>query len=533
MHMNKKWVILISIIVFLLVIAVWFTNFSAKKKQEDRDYELLGVNECKYYLLSVEGKFGVIGKDGNVVIEPVYEEVQIPNQDRAIFIVRENDQYMVLNENNIQIFNDIGDVSAILGKDLSGQIIFNNTVLKYRENDKYGLVDFEGKKITEPLYDEISSLDDKYGEILVKKDDKYGVINVKGVNLVSIKYDFVKGDGYELNGSYKNSGFIIGNRINGEMKYGYMDSKGKEIVKLEQESLYRVTEINSNDVYLVASQNGRYALYKNKENLTSYKYIAMYYNNGTNTFTVQKNKSYGLINLSGEVVIPEEYEQMMVVGIYVKAHKNDADFTFDLSGNRLENSQFASLQLTTTEKFYISIDDNYKYGIADRDKNVVIENKYDYIDEVEDTGILIATVDDDVTIYSANVTQIVSIQDANVSIEEGYIKVSTGKDFYYLTVNGKKVDNKTVYLDNNIYASKYDNKWGFVDLRNNIIVPYIYDEVTEINKFGFAGVKTDGKWGVINSNGEVILEPTYESDVINPVFIGRYVLKNNVFTDEI
>ena len=119
-----------------------------------------------------------------------------------------------------------------------------------------------------------------------------------------------------------------------------------------------------------------------------------------------------------------------------------------------------------------------------------------------------------------------------MSIENGYIRVSTGKDLYYLTVNGKKVDNKTVYLDNNIYASKLDDKWGFVDLRNNVIVPYEYDEVTELNEYGFAGVKKDGKWGVINSNGEIILEPTYESNEISPTFIGRYVLKNNIVSDQ-
>ena len=175
-------------------------------------------------------------------------------------------EHKVMNEKNEIIFAGISDVSAISGEDSAGQKIFNNTVLKYRENDKYGLLSFDGQKLTEALYDEMSSLDDKYGEILIKKDNKYGVINVKGVILVKPKYDFIKGDGYLQDGSYKNSGYIIGNRLEGEMRYGYMDVNGKEIVKLEQENLYRVTEINSNDVYIVASQNGRYALYKNKKN---------------------------------------------------------------------------------------------------------------------------------------------------------------------------------------------------------------------------------------------------------------------------
>ena len=62
---------------------------------------------------------------------------------------------------------------------------------------------------------------------------------------------------------------------------------------------------------------------------------------------------------------------------------------------------------------------------------------------------------------------------------------------------------------------------------------YQYDEITEINQYGFAGIKKDGKWGVINKDGEVILEPTYESNSINPVFIGKYCLKNGVVRDYI
>lgn len=528
MLMNKKWIVLVCFIVVLLIIVIASSVFVEKKKEQDKNYELLKVSEYVYYPLEVDGKYGVIKKDGTVMLDAEYEEVQIPNQDKDIFIVKLDGSYKVFNGNKEQLFTNISEVSAIVGANSFGDTVYNNTVLKYKEDNKFGLLDFEGKKITEPLYDEISSLTDKYGEILVKKDGKYGVINVKGVVLVHIKYDYVKGDGYSKDGSYKDSGFIIGNKTNQGMRYGYIDKNEKEVIKLEQESLYRVTEINSEDTYIIASQNGRFALYKNKENLTDYKYINMYYNNEANSFTVQKNKSYGLINLSGEVIIPEEYEELLVVGIYVKAYKNDTDYTFDLKGNPVENSQFVSLQLTSTDKFYISIDENYRYGIADKEKNVVVENMYDYIDEIEETGLLIATVGTDVTIYSGSAKKIVSVEKAKVNVAGDYIKVNTSNESYYLTVDGKKVDNKTVYIENAFYASKSGKKWGFVDLKDNSVVPYEYDEVTELNEYGFAGIKKKGKWGVINTNGEVVLEPTYESDVVNPVFIGKYYKDGNV-----
>ena len=43
-----------------------------------------------------------------------------------------------------------------------------------------------------------------------------------------------------------------------------------------------------------------------------------------------------------------------------------------------------------------------------------------------------------------------------------------------------------------------------------------------MNKYGFAGIKQDGKWGVIDSEGNIIVEPTYELNDNNPTFIGQY-----------
>ncbi len=62
--------------------------------------------------------------------------------------------------------------------------------------------------------------------------------------------------------------------------------------------------------------------------------------------------------------------------------------------------------------------------------------------------------------------------------------------------------------------------------------------VTEFNSYGFAGIKLDGKWGVINSNGDVIQEPVYVIDSISPEFIGTYYKAsqwygNNYYTNEI
>ena len=52
--------------------------------------------------------------------------------------------------------------------------------------------------------------------------------------------------------------------------------------------------------------------------------------------------------------------------------------------------------------------------------------------------------------------------------------------------------------------------------------------VTDFNKYGFAGVKLNGKWGVIEqANNQIIQEPTYELDWEQPSFIGKYYRIND------
>ncbi len=58
-----------------------------------------------------------------------------------------------------------------------------------------------------------------------------------------------------------------------------------------------------------------------------------------------------------------------------------------------------------------------------------------------------------------------------------------------------------------------------------VIVDYIYDDGTEQNSSGYAGVKKDGKWGSIDINGKVSVEPKYNLDKNSKIdFIGEWHL---------
>ena len=62
---------------------------------------------------------------------------------------------------------------------------------------------------------------------------------------------------------------------------------------------------------------------------------------------------------------------------------------------------------------------------------------------------------------------------------------------------------------NNLFLSKQNNKYGFVDKYGNVVVDYIYDDAREQNEFGYASVKKNGMWGCIDSKGKQVITPSY------------------------
>ena len=80
-------------------------------------------------------------------------------------------------------------------------------------------------------------------------------------------------------------------------------------------------------------------------------------------------------------------------------------------------------------------------------------------------------------------------------------------------------------MNNKIYLSKKDGKFGFVDSKNAQLVDYIYDDATEINEYGYAAVKKDGLWGAIDREGKVVIETKYNLDENLKIdFIGKWHL---------
>ncbi len=564
--MKKK--IIIPIILFLLIIIGLLIYFFVKNKEkENRDYQIEQITDYKYFVSKSQDsqKFGVIDTSGNVVIDEQYDDVQIPNPSKAVFICINGDSSKVFNSEAQEIYTEFGEISTLRLKNTSSDLIYEKSVLKYEQNGKFGLIGIDGKKLTEPIYDSIDTLQYKEGELIVKQNDKYGIINQKGYILVDIEYDEITADGfYDMETQYRYDGYIVANKTDMGYRYGYVSHDGKQILDLLYNDLKRITNISDEEPYLLVAENGRYGVMKKSTQIISNEYQSISYDASNNIFVVQKGQKYGVMDFSGKQIIECKYPQIDVKGrnIYVTKDDNMVE-VYDTSGN-LTNMSSDLIYIDIPEKDDYSIriqtidqnttyqickegeddvQEEYQYieylendlfvasksggnlGIIDLNGDVKTEFKYSSIQIIPNTDLIQMVNTDNITVDFADKTAKIITQMANVTItnNEHFIKLSNSNESKYINLDGKEISNIEAYPNNLLFAVSKDGKWGYTDKDGNIKVEAIYDKVTEFNKYGFAGVLKDGKWGIIKQDGTILVQPSYEIDSqIEPYFIGEY-----------
>ena len=559
---NKNVVLLIMILLIIGIVII-INNITNNKY----NYTIVKINneDIKYYLYETNGLYGVIDKDGNTIIEAKYYKIDIPNPTKDFFIIQETENssnHKVINAKEEQQLSSYEDISAIeLDKTISS-VPYEKTVLKYKNKNSYGLIDFNGKKITNADYEDIQKVDFKEGTLKIKSKGKYGIINIKGTVIIKPIYDEITSDGYynEKEG-YKNDGFIIRTRTDNGYKYGYTTAKGKIIIEPIYTQLARLNEITDNkNVYLLTSVNGKYGINKNKKQLLKNEYEDINYNTLNQLFICKKNQTKGVYNLDGKTILPMDYTEITIGGTYINAIKENQSLTFDSKGNKIE-TKFISL-LKATDKYSIIIDQNNNYNIVDNNNNLMLKESYAYIEYYKDeyfivtkngyTGIINAsgsiivpieystiskidktnileatkTRNNQIDLIDANAKVVKGLENAQMSIENNYIKLESNKAINYYTLEAKQTNYKELFPDNKLYAYNQNGKWGFTDKTNQVIIPAKYEEVTEQNG-NTVGFKENDKWGIMDTSGNIIVKPIYTIRSSKIKFLGKYYLVSN------
>lgn len=558
----KKIVIAVAILICLIALII-FISFKIKNMILDKQISYKQLKYEYFILYDKDNKAGVINKNGEKIIENKYSEIYIPNEEKGVFFCYdENDEVKILNERNEEIFTEYENVTFLKTSDTS-ITDFDENVLKYKKDDKYGLIDFEGYKLTEAIYQSISSLKNKPGAIIAKKDDKYGVLDNKGNIIIEFEYDEIIGDGYcSQKYGYEKTGYITKEKTKTGDIYGYIDYKGKVIISTKYEAVERVLEYDKDEIYLICMNRGKKGVYKNKKKIIPFEYQNIYYSDVSNIFIVQKGNNYGFYNNEGNEILEPKYSEYSIAGNYICVTEDKVKTLYDINGNALNNINYISMIETDNpeyfiaqkengdyciisknitvdegfsylsyafEDYFIFMDKSGKYGVWKVWDGIKVPSEYEYILKIDGKNALEAKKYDseDTDIYSENMEIVSTISGAIVDIvDENYSVIYSNSEKIYINKEGNIVSNTEVYPENQLYSVKKEDRWGYADKNGNIVIECEYDFVTELNEYGFAAIATNGVWGVINKEGKIVVEPSYKLEIYYmPEFIEKYKIE--------
>lgn len=440
-----------------------------------------------YYPVYTNQKWGVINQKGDIIVEPTKDEIiTIPDSKQEIFICIENVDYnngnyktKVLNSNNQEIFTNYDTVEAIENNDKNSNLWYEQGVLKVKKENKYGLIDFSGKEILPLEYQEIKALSGVKNSLLIKKDDKLGLCDNSGIIIIPTNYKEIK----PIEQNYQN-GYIV---VNDQNKYGVIDFNKVTILEPKYED---IKQVKGNNIYII-KENGNYkAINKEGQTLLENKFDNVTQINEDNLVIVRNGK-YGVINTKQEEKIKAEYEEL--------------SYLYD--------------------EYYLAKKDG-KYGIIDLSQKTVLKFDYTKIAYQKEVGIIQLEKDNKNTeIYNTKLEKKLEGIVEKVDIENSYLKIRLQDGIHYYNFKLEEKPLKELLKDKQLFVSKKDGKYGYVNKKEEVIVDYIYEEAMEFNEHGYAAVKKDGKWGAINEKAEQTSECKYElEDNIIVDFISKWHL---------
>ena len=297
--LNYKKVFAVIIAIVVLIIAIIAVKKILTKAKNTKPLE-----KINYFAVYSDNKWGVLGSDGKIVIDPMYQEMPIIiDKEKDVFLCtydidEENGTYKTkaINSKNEEIYTNYDKIEALDNYNSSENIWYEENVLKVQKNEKWGLIDIDGKEIVEPIYDNISTLKGVENSIVVEKDGKKGLLNDKGSKIIDSEYKEIQSFGDD----YKN-GYIT---INQEDKYGVISFTGESILPNQYEKIENIY----GEKYFVIKENGKEQLIDSQgnkkvtENFDEIKQIA---NSG---IIYTKQNKYGLMDFDGNIKIEPKYD---------------------------------------------------------------------------------------------------------------------------------------------------------------------------------------------------------------------------------
>lgn len=190
---------------------------------------------------------------------------------------------------------------------------------------------------------------------------------------------------------------------------------------------------------------------------------------------------------------------------------------FFIGISKLFNTESSTEEKTVSMGYYPVYTDE-KWGVINTKGDIVIEPQYDEYIVVPDSSQAIFLCTTDVN-YEEGTYSTKAINEKNEELFTDYEKVEAIENY--------DNSNNLWYASGILKVSK-DGKWGVIDTKGNVIVDCKYDDITALKGVENSLLtEVDGKYGIIDYVGSVIIENEYESiEPLANTYENGYIVEN-------
>ncbi|MBR2289181.1 MAG: WG repeat-containing protein [Clostridia bacterium] len=232
-------------------------------------------NSDNGYIVSLDGKYGVVSSNGKEILPCNYEEIKHVYGNN-MYVVKEEGVQKVIN-NSLNVIKDSGfdDILEI-----------NGDYITISLNGLKGVVNAEGIELIPAQYEDLKFAHENY---FIAKSGAYGIISTENIVLVDFGYENISFIGRANFYTAENATYTT------DVISGKLEIKLKSVI---------ISELNVDKGYMRVRQDGKYKYYnfnfeekKNTEVLTN-----------NTLFLVNKDGKYGYTNKEGELIVNYIYD---------------------------------------------------------------------------------------------------------------------------------------------------------------------------------------------------------------------------------
>lgn len=277
--------------------------------------------------------------------------------------------------------------------------------------------------------------------------------------------------------------------------WGFINTKGVLVVPMiydeEEDFKNGKTKVLFNGKTLFFDKTGREVI--ENETITERTTSVNIYEDRVSSYaggpiSVKFKGKWGLLDTSNKAITAFKYDKALYINsdLVAEVTMNGKKGYINIKGEEVIPPIYESLELFNA-KLRIAIL-NGKSGLYERNGKLVLPVIYDEISKISYGG------------WDAQIFKI------KVNDKFGWVD-STGTEILppiYENVN---------YFRNGLFPVKLDGKWGVIEKNGNVVINFKYDLIYSFEKVDIYGMKVGDKFGFLNSVGEEIIAPIYDETV--------------------